>query len=111
VATIHCETVTDNWYYLRDRQHPETLPYLEAENKYTAQATEPAADLETKIYTEMVGRIQETDSSVPAKYGDFEYYTRMEQGKQYPIHCRHALTTQDTEQIVLDCNTLAAGHG
>ena len=109
-TTIHDEIVTDNWFYLRDRQHPETLPYLEAENQYTAQIMEPVSELETKIYTEMVGRIQETDSSVPTRYGAFEYYTRMEQGKQYPIHCRRALAAQAPEEIVLDCNALAAGH-
>jgi oligopeptidase B len=96
---------------LRDRQNPATIPYLEAENRYTAQIMEPGAELETKIYTEMVGRIQETDSSVPAKYGPYEYYTRMEQGKQYAIHCRRALSPDATEQIVVDCNSLAAGHG
>jgi oligopeptidase B len=110
-TTIHGEIVTDNWFWLRDRQHPQTLPYLEAENRYTAQVMEPASELETKIYTEMVARIQETDSSVPAKYGAFDYYTRMEQGKQYPIHCRRPLTADPTEEIVLDCNTLAASHG
>jgi oligopeptidase B len=109
-TTIHGEIVTDNWFYLRDRQHPKTLPYLEAENQYTAHVMEPASELETKIYTEMVARIQETDSSVPAKYGAFEYYTRMEQGKQYPIHCRRPLAAEPTEQIVLDCNALATGH-
>jgi len=109
-TTIHGEIVTDNWFYLRERQHPKTLPYLEAENQYTAQVMEPASELETKIYTEMVARIQETDSSVPAKYGAFEYYTRMEQGKQYPIHCRRPLAVEPTEQIVLDCNALATGH-
>ena len=102
--------MTDNWFYLRDRHLQQTLPYLEAENQYTAHVMEPAAALETKIYTEMVGRIQETDASVPAKYGAFEYYTRMEQGRQYPIHCRRPLAAHSAEEIVLDCNALAAGH-
>lgn len=110
-TAIHGEIVTDNWFWLRDRQHPQTIPYLEAENRYTDQIMEPASELETKIYTEMVARIQETDSSVPAKYGAFEYYTRMEQGKQYAIHCRRALSTDATEEVILDCNALAAGHG
>src|SRR5580704_1420141 len=88
---IHGETVTDNWSYLRDREHPATIPYLEAENRFTDQIMEPARALETKIYEEMVSRIQETDSSVPARNGAFEYYTRLEQGKQYGIHCRRAL--------------------
>ena len=108
---IHGETVTDNWFYLRDRDHPATIPYLEAENGFTAQTMAPAAGLETKIYEEMVSRIQETDSSVPSRYGAFEYYTRMERGKQYAIHCRRGLASDSGEEILLDCNALAAGHG
>jgi oligopeptidase B len=106
---IQGETVTDNWFYLRDREHPATIPYLEAENKFTSSVMEPAAALETKIYEEMVGRIQETDSSVPTRYGAFEYYTRMEQGKQYGIYCRRALAESSAEAILLDCNALAEG--
>ena len=109
-AVIHGETVVDNWFYLRDREHPATIPYLEAENAFTAQVMEPAAELETKIYAEMVGRIQETDSSVPAREGAFEYYVRMEQGKQYAIHCRRAVSESAAEEILLDCNSLAEGQ-
>ena len=75
-AVIHGETVTDNWFYLRDRDHPATIPYLEAENRFTARIIAPVAELETKIYEEMVGRIQETDSSVPARKGCLLYTSR-----------------------------------
>jgi oligopeptidase B len=118
-VAVHGETLSDNWFYLRDRTHPATLPYLEAENRFTAQVMEPAAALETKIYEEMVGRIQETDATVPAKNGAYEYYTRMEQGKQYAIQCRRPLPGRsgsgngepgETEEILLDCNALAEGH-
>jgi oligopeptidase B len=116
---VHGEILTDNWFYLRDRTHPATIPYLEAENAYTAEVMGPAAALETGIYKEMVGRIQETDSSVPARDGAYAYYTRMEQGKQYAIHCRtpfpiaskNALIEEAAEQILLDGNALAQGHG
>src|SRR3954453_224236 len=74
VRAVHGETTVDNWFYLRDREDPDTIPYLQAENAFTELAMKPAAALETKIYEEMVGRIQETDSSVPARYGAFEYY-------------------------------------
>lgn len=123
-VVVHDETMVDNWFYLRDRKHPATVPYLEAENAFTAQIMEPAAALETKIYAEMVGRIQGTDSSVPARNGPFEYYTRMEQGKQYGIHCRRVLPadtarlagaareeTGAPEEVLLDGNALAEGHG
>src|SRR5580704_17093440 len=110
-SIIHGETVVDNWFYLRDREDPATIPYLEAENRFTDQVMEPAAALESRIYEEIVGRIQETDSSVPVRNGAFEYYTRMERGKQYGIHCRRALAAGDApEEILLDCNALAAGH-
>ena len=109
-AVIHGETVTDNWFYLRDRDHPATIPYLEAENRFTARIIAPVAELETKIYEEMVGRIQETDSSVPARKGAFEYYTRTEKGKQYGIYCRKALAEDSAEEVILDCNALAEGH-
>jgi oligopeptidase B len=117
---IHGETIVDNWFYLRDREHPATIPCLEAENRFTAQVMEPAAALEATLYEEMVGRIQETDSSVPAREGAWEYYVRMEQGKQYAIHCRRGLsrsglnrsglTEPAPEQILLDCNALAEGQ-
>src|ERR1700712_1696966 len=90
-AVVHGETLVDNWFYLRDREHPATIPYLEAENSFTDFVMAETGGIETKIYEEMVGRIQETDSTVPTRYGGFEYYTRMEQGKQYPILCRKAL--------------------
>src|SRR6185312_13519415 len=90
-SVIHGETLTDDWFYLRDREHPETIPYLEAVNRYTNESMAPVADLETKVYEEMVSRIQETDCSVPSRNGAFEYYIRTEQGQQYGIHCRRAL--------------------
>jgi oligopeptidase B len=108
---VHGETLTDNWFWLRDRKNPETIAYLEAENAYTASVMEPAKALEATIYEEMVGRIQETDSSVPYRYGAHEYYIRMEEGKQYAIHCRKALGRDAAEEILLDGNVLAEGHG
>ncbi len=108
-VVIHDETMVDNWFYLRDRTHPATIPYLNAENEFTDGIMQPTAELETKIYDEMVGRIQETDSSVPVRYGGFEYYTRTENGKQYPIHCRRPVPG-GAEQILLDCNAMAEGH-
>jgi oligopeptidase B len=109
-SQVHGESISDNWFYLRDRDDPATIPYLEAENNFTNAVMGSHADLETKIYEEMVARIQETDSSVPVRNGDFEYYTRMEKERQYGIHCRYALTQGAPEQILLDCNELAHGQ-
>ena len=108
--TIHGETVIDNWFHLRDREHPDTIPYLEAENSYTSEFMQPLAELESALYGEMKGRIQETDSSAPYKMGDFEYFVRTEEGKQYPILCRKPVGGGDAATI-LDCNSLAEGHG
>lgn len=106
--TTHGETVIDNWFYLRDRQHPDTIPYLEAENRFTEAATASTSELREELYAEMVGRIQETDSTVPWKSGAWHYYTRTEQGRQYSIFCRKG--ADGTEQVILDGNALAEGH-
>lgn len=98
----------DDWFYLRGREHPETIPYLEAENRYTEEAMRPYKDLEKRLYEEMVGRVQETDSSAPYRAGEFEYYSRTERGLQYPILCRRP-AAGGAEEILLDCNELARG--
>ena len=108
--TIHGESVDDKYFWLRDRANPETVAFLEAENRRTAQAMLRLEVLQEQLYQEMLGRIQETDVSVPAPAGDFAYYTRTEEGKQYPILCRVPLREPTNEQIMLDCNALAAGH-
>ena len=106
--TTHGEAVIDNWFYLRDRDHPATIPYLEAENRFTEAATASTEPLRQQLYTEMVGRIQETDSTVPWKSGDWHYYTRTEQGRQYSVFCRKG--ADGAEQVILDGNALAEGH-
>jgi oligopeptidase B len=105
IRTIHGDTVVDEYFELRDRDNPETLRFLEAENRRTGEAMEPAGMLQEELYREMLGRIQETDMSAPARIGAFEYYSRTEPGKQYPILCR-----REPEQVILDCNQLAEGH-
>ncbi|HZL57928.1 MAG TPA: S9 family peptidase [Bryobacteraceae bacterium] len=107
--TIHGETVADDWFYLRDRTHPATLPYLEAENVYTEETMKSAGTLRLQLYEEMVARIQETDTTVPWRFGAHEYYSRTEQGKQYPILCRRAQGSA-REEILIDCNSLAEGN-
>lgn len=110
VSQIHGESISDDWFYLRDRDDPATIPYLKAENDFTDRVMAPHSELETKIYEEMVARIQETDATVPVRNGDFEYYTRTEKGLQYGIHCRRALAPNAPEQVLLDCNELAHGQ-
>ncbi len=94
LRTIHGDTVVDNYFHLRDRQHPDTLPFLEAENRHTEEVMKPLEPLQKKLYDEMLGRIEETDSSVPAPQGNFEYYSRTEASKQDPILCRRPRATE-----------------
>ena len=106
--TVHSETVIDNWFYLRDRENPATIPWLEAENRFTQASTAHLEPLRQELYAEMVGRIQETDVSVPWKSGRWQYYSRTEQGRQYSISCRKG--ADGIEKILLDGNALAEGH-
>jgi oligopeptidase B len=106
--TCHGDVRIDNYYRLRERDNPEVLAYLEAENRYTEYMMQPLHDLQQRLYDEMLGRIREDDSSVPFPLGSFLYYKRTETGKAYPIHCRRR--PEGPEQIVLDENELASGH-
>jgi len=103
----HGDTRIDDYYWLRNRQDPEVLQYLEAENAYTAEVLAPHAALIEEINIEILSRIQQTDQTVPAQRGDWFYYSRTEEGKQYPIYCRH--NQHGEEQIFLDLNQLAEG--
>jgi oligopeptidase B len=109
-TTMHGETLVDPYYWLRDRSNPEVIAYLNAENDYLVQVMRHTQPLQEKLYAEMRGRIQEIDCSVPAKRGEYYYYSRMEAGRQYPICCRkRGLDGQ--EELLLDQNQLAEGHG
>lgn len=108
--TQHGETRIDNYYWLRDRQDPEVLKYLRAESDYLEEVMGHTKPLQDMLYAEMKGRIKETDSTVPEKRGDYYYYTRHEEGKQYPIYCRRKESLENSEEILLDQNLLAEGN-
>lgn len=108
--TIHGHTRVDDYYWLREKTNPDVIAYLEAENEYTKALTAHTDDLQAKLYDEMVGRIQETDLSVPAPHGDYFYYSRTEEGQQYPIYCRKKGSLEADEEVVLDVNALAEGQ-
>ena len=88
VDTVHGESRVDNYFWLREKSNPEVIEYLEAENRYTEAMMQHTEDFQEQLYQELLGRIKETDLSVPEKMGDYYYYTRTEEGKQYPIYCR-----------------------
>ena len=108
--SIHGDVRIDDYYWMRDRDDPDTLKYLEAENAYTAAVLEPWKALEDRVYEEILGRIRQTDLSVPAKDGSYYYYGRTEAGKQYPIFCRRKDAPHAAEEVLLDANALAEGH-
>ena len=110
--TQNSSTRNDPFFWLRDRNNPETLKYLNAENQYTEAVMKPVAGLQQKLYQEMRGRIQEADSSVPYQIDQYDYYDRTEAGKQYAVYCRKARTSgsgEGQEEVILDENQLAEG--
>ncbi|HEU5468833.1 MAG TPA: S9 family peptidase [Steroidobacteraceae bacterium] len=104
---------TDEYYWLRDdtRSNAEVIGYLEAENAYKEAMTAHTRPLEEKVYQEIVGRIKQDDSTVPYRLRGHWYYTRFETGKEYPIYARKAGTLDAPEQVMLDVNRMAEGHG
>ena len=106
--TIHGDTRTDDYAWLRDKTDPETLRYLSEENAYTDEVMAPLEQLQQTLYEEMLGRIKETDTNVPFRKGAYFYYSRTEAGRQYPIWARRR-TLDGPEEVILDVNELAAG--
>ncbi len=100
----------DNYFWLREKTNPAVKQYLDAENSYTETVMKPAADFQKNLYDEMLGRIKQTDSNVPYRYGDYDYYTRTEDGKQYTIYARRKTGAADAkEEITIDANEMAQG--
>ncbi len=109
-VVFHGDTLQDDYFWLRERESPQVRAYLEAEAAYTAQMMKPTEALQKTLYEEMLGRIQQTDLEVPYRKGGFYYYSRTEEGKQYPILCRKQGTLEAPEEVMLDLNVLAEGH-
>lgn len=120
--SFHGDTVTDEFSWLADKENPETIAYLEAENAWTERATSHLKGLQATLFEEIKGRTQETDLSVPQRKGAFWYYTRTVEGKQYGIQCRVPAGPDEVdppstgdgaplpgEQVLLDGNALAEG--
>jgi oligopeptidase B len=110
VHTVHGESRIDEYYWLRNRDDPEVLAHLEAENRYTNSVMLHTEALQELLYQELRGRIKEADFSVPAPQDGWLYYSRTETGEQYPIFCRRRDEDGAEEQVLLDLNRLAAGR-
>jgi oligopeptidase B len=108
-TTIHGVTLRDDYFWLREKDSPEVIKYLEAENAYTAAVMQGTEALQETLYKEMLGRIKQTDLSVPTRIGEYLYYSRTEEGKQYPYFCRRKGSMNAPEQVLLDLNALAEG--
>jgi oligopeptidase B len=108
--SINGDRRIDNYFWLRDKTNPDVIKYLEAENEYTNAVMKPLEPLRDKLYGEILGRVKETDLSVPYRLDDYFYYTRTEKGKQYSIYCRKKGDLDAPEEVLLDANELAAGH-
>ena len=107
--TQHGHTRIDNYYWMRDRSDPEVLKYLHAENDYLEEIMGHTKSLQETLYVEMKSRLKETDTTIPEKKGEYYYYSRTEEGKQYPIYCRKKGSLDQPEEILLDQNELAEG--
>ncbi len=106
VNTVHGERRQDDFFWLREKENPEVRTYLEAENAYTDSVMKGTEPFQEALYKEILGRIKQTDLSVPFRRGEYFYYSRTEEGKQYPIFCRKKENLEAPEQITLDLNEL-----
>mgnify|MGYP006257740577 CR=1 FL=1 len=104
----HGDTRTDDYFWLRDRKHPETMPYLHAENKYFDNHMKPLTSLKNKLFKEMKSRIKENDSTVPARDGNYLYSSKFKKGMQYAIHVRKPVKG-GAEKVYFDGNIIAKG--
>jgi oligopeptidase B len=107
---IHGHKRIDNYYWLNERENPEVIEYLKAENAYLDTVLGHTKETQDKLFAEMKGRIKEQDESVPYKLDDYYYYVRYEVGKEYAIYCRKKGSLQAKEEVMIDGNELAKGH-
>jgi oligopeptidase B len=108
--TEHGDTRVDEFYWLRERDNPDVIEYLNAENAYREKIMAGTEDLQSRLYDEMVGRIKKDDSSVPYELDGYFYYTRYEGELEYPLYCRKKGSLAAEEEIMLNVNELAEGH-
>jgi len=107
---IHGETRVDDYFWLREKENSAVVEYLKTENAYADVIMEPTKGFREALYKEMLARIKESDMEVPYKQGDYFYYTRTEEGKQYPVFCRKKGSVEGAEEVTLDMNEMAKGH-
>ena len=107
---IHGDERIDEYFWLRERDNPKVIEYLEDENAYTDAMLADAAGLQARLLDEMKARIKDEDQTVPYRDGDYWYYKRFEPGKEYAIYCRRKGSLEAPEEILLDVNAIAGDH-
>ena len=107
---IHADKRIDNYFWLNQRDTPEVLSYLEAENEYFAYKTKHTDAFQKSLFEEMKSRIKQDDESVPYKYNGYWYFSRFQEGKEYPIYLRRADQPNTQEEVLFEVNEMAAGH-
>lgn len=110
IETPHGDRLIDDYFWLREKTDPEVIAYLKAENTYTDSMTRASEPFQEALYQEMLGRIKQTDLSVPYWLRGYFYYSRTEEGKQYPIQCRKQGSLDAVEEVLLDLNERAKDH-
>ena len=106
---IHDHIRIDPYYWLKERESPKVLDYIDRENDYYQKMTAHTQSLQEELYKEMRSRIKEDDSSVPYFYNGYWYITRYEDGKDYPIYSRKKLLQTSADEVLFDCNKMAQG--
>lgn len=109
-VVLHGDRRVDHYAWLRQKENPEVISYLDAENAYTDAILKPTEPFQEALYQEMLARILQTDLSVPYRLRGYLYFTCTEEGKQYPVHCRRTEASGALDEILLDLNSLAEGH-
>jgi oligopeptidase B len=109
-TVLHGDRRVDDYAWLRQKDNPEVIAYLDAENAYTDAILRPTETFQEALYQEMLGRILQTDLSVPYRLRGYLYFTCTEEGKQYPVHCRRVDASGSLDEMLLDLNRLAEGH-
>ncbi len=106
----HGDVRVDDYYWLRERENPDVVAYLEAENEYTGSVMAHAEAFQESLFDEIVARIKQDDESVPYEKDEIYYYHRYEEGGEYRIYCRKKGSLDAREEVLVDGNELAEGH-
>lgn len=109
VLETHGHQRIDPFYWMNDRENPEVIAYLNAENTYLKEVMKPTEDFQKRLFEEMKGRIKEDDQSVPYFKSGYFWYVRYRTGEEYPIYCRKVKSLENQEEVILDVNELAEG--